>query len=82
MLLVKNKVLDWGPKLFKFFFFYVWQQEEGVKEVIKKSWTTIIQTVNSLEDLKVNLKRLKSDLKQLSKGKVDKDKLRKHAILA
>ena len=60
-LVIRNSVVDWGPKPFRTF--DVWQQEVGFKEVVKHSWSQDVGNGNSLELVKLKLKGVKQEVK-------------------
>ena len=61
-LVVKNIMIDWGPKPFKTF--DVWLKDWGFKEVVKKAWDVGVHTNNCLERVKNKFKGVK-ELKKL-----------------
>lgn len=58
--LSKIKNIYWSLKPFNVF--DVWQQEEGVKELVKKTWEGYSGNIDSLKALKEKFKVLKSEL--------------------
>jgi len=78
-IVVKEKVLDWGPKPFKLF--DVWQNEQGFKQVVKSVWDKRESTGCRLETLKDKLKGLKTELKKWTREKCYKDKNRKLEVI-
>ena len=61
-LVVKNNIVDWGPKPFRSF--DVWQHYGGFKEVVKEAWVNTPAQGNALVDVKNKLKRAKCEIKQ------------------
>ncbi|XP_068491904.1 uncharacterized protein [Phaseolus vulgaris] len=75
-LLLKSKVVDWGPKPFRFL--DIWQENKEFEHFIKSKWESYLVQGNEILVLKEKLKMLKSDLKGWNKevfGHNDKIKL-------
>jgi len=61
-LVVKNSIVDWGPKPFRSF--DVWHQYEGFREDVKEAWDNTPVRGNVLEDIKNKFKKVKCEIKQ------------------
>jgi len=74
-LVVKNRMIDWGPRPFKTF--DVWLKDRGFKELVKKAWDVSVHSGNSLERVKNKLKGLKKELKQWRDDVFNSEKVKK-----
>jgi len=79
-LVVKNSIIDWGPKPFRSF--DLWQQYDGFKEVVKEVWDNTPLRGNSLEDIKDKFKRLKCEIKQWNEVVNTSTRMRKKELIA
>jgi len=78
-LVVKNKLVDWGPKPFRYF--DVWQNEAGFKQVVKSAWDLDIGCGNPLEKVKLKLKEVKKEVKSWVVEAFNSDKLKEQQLL-
>jgi len=72
---VKNRIVDWGPKPFKVF--DAWSELEGYKDVIKQAWEREVNSGNSLEKVKTKLKGLKQALRQWREQVINNEREKK-----
>jgi len=59
---VKDRLIDWGPKPFRSF--DAWEELDGYKEVVRQAWEHDVRCGNDLEKVKIKIKNLKQALKQ------------------
>jgi len=78
-LVVKNSIVDWGPK--PFCTFDVWQQSLGFKEVVKKAWDTSAHSGSSMENLREKLKWMKLQIKRWNKEVFVSDKIARQKLI-
>ena len=64
-LILKSKVVDWGPKSFRFL--DMWHEDKDFDSFIKKKWESYKVQGNNFQMIMDKLKRLKSDLKGWNK---------------
>lgn len=79
-LVVKNNIIDWGPK--PFCTFDVWQQEIGFIKVVTNAWEPNVLNGSSMKNLKEKFKRTKIEIKRWNKdGFSDNKYLRQNFIV-
>lgn len=64
-LILKSKVLDWGPKPFRFL--DMWQEDKDFNSFVKKKWENYRVHGNNIQMIMDKLRMLKSDLKWWNK---------------
>jgi len=79
-LVIKNCILDWGPKPFRTF--DVWQYSSGFKKVVEKGWSIIVFNGCGMEILKEKCKRLKLEIKRWNKEVYARDKNVRQTLIA
>ena len=78
-LVIKNRIIDWGPKPFRAL--DVWFEVDGYKDVIKQAWDREVNSGHGMEITKIKLKGLKQVLKLWREQVVNSKKVRKQKIL-